>query len=93
MSAVDMSNALFGLQGMTSNSESVRYILNLLILKMKESDDIYTGRDIGKLQLPTLLLLLLLLALLCAVCFFRLTYVSYLVCYFFCFYFSFFLLL
>jgi hypothetical protein len=42
----DMSNALFGLQGI-SYSDEIKIMLNVLISKMKESDGIYSGRDIG----------------------------------------------
>lgn len=47
MTPLDMSNALYGLQGISSNSLDVRTLLNVLIVKMKESEGVYTGRDIG----------------------------------------------
>jgi hypothetical protein len=42
----DMSNALFGLQGISYSNE-IKIMLNVLISKMKLSDGIYSGRDIG----------------------------------------------
>ena len=47
MTPLDMSNALYGLQGISSDSIDVRTLLNVLIAKMKESEGIYSGRDIG----------------------------------------------
>ena len=47
MTPLDMSNALYGLQGISSDSVDVRTLLNALIAKMKESEGIYSGRDIG----------------------------------------------
>lgn len=47
MSPLDLSNALYGLQGISSDSLDVRALLNALIMKMKQSDGVYTGRDIG----------------------------------------------
>lgn len=47
MTPLDLSNALYGLQGISSNSLDVRTLLNALIAKMKESEGVYTGRDIG----------------------------------------------
>ena len=47
MSPLDLSNALYGLQGMTSDSMEVRVLLTVLIAKMKQSEGVYTGRDIG----------------------------------------------
>jgi hypothetical protein len=47
MPPLDLSNALFGLQGVSSDSEGVRAVLNALLIKMRESEGVYTGRDIG----------------------------------------------
>lgn len=47
MSPMDLSNALFGLQGMTSEYEEVRAVLIALVEKMRQSDGIYSARDIG----------------------------------------------
>lgn len=42
----DISNALFGLQGI-EYSNDIKIILSILTSKMQESDGIYSGRDIG----------------------------------------------
>lgn len=47
MTPLDISNALYGLQGMTSDSMEVRVLLTVLIAKMRQSEGVYTGRDIG----------------------------------------------
>ena len=47
MTPLDLSNALYGLQGLSSDSVDVRTLLNALIAKMKESEGVYTGRDIS----------------------------------------------
>jgi hypothetical protein len=47
MPPVDLSNALFGLQGCVSEHEEVRAALIALTDKMRASDGIYNARDIG----------------------------------------------
>lgn len=47
MCVVNTVNMSIGLQGMTCECEEVRAVLAALAVKMKESDDIFTARDIG----------------------------------------------
>jgi hypothetical protein len=47
MTPMDLSNGLFGLQGMTSEYEEVRAVLIALVDKMRQSEGIYGARDIG----------------------------------------------
>lgn len=47
MSPYDLANALFGLQGISGESLDVRVLLNAYVTKMRQSDGVYSGRDIG----------------------------------------------
>ena len=47
MSSRDISNALFGLQGMNSECEEVRAVLGALNIKMQDVVGEFTARDIG----------------------------------------------
>jgi hypothetical protein len=47
MPPMDLANALFGLQGVTSGSVEVRALLIALAEKMRQSEGIYSARDIG----------------------------------------------
>ena len=47
MSARDISNAMFGLQGMTADCDGVRAVIIALTEKIRNTTDIFTSRDIG----------------------------------------------
>ena len=47
MRPLDIANAVYGLQGMTAEAEEVRAVISALTVKMRESTEIFTARDIS----------------------------------------------